>query len=495
MKCAIYIRVSTNKDEQKTSLINQKDLFNRLLKKNNWDLFDYYIDIESGTTAKRENLQRMIKDAEERKFDIILVKELSRLARNGSLAYKIRDLAQTNNIQIIALDNSIDTLNNHTQNFGLFAWLYERESENTSSRLKAAFKSRANKGLFKGTIPPYGYKCENGCLIIRDDNTPNIVRRIFNEYLSGSGFDAIAKGLFKDKIPTPSMISQKSIKNNVWHGSSVRIILENPNYTGDLVQNKSNSVSAISKKRIKNNPNDYIIVENTHQPIISKEVFNAVQSLINNRRKIRPQQNSHLFSNLLFCADCGHGFHFKENRRGYVCGFYNKLGNAACSSHIVREETLKKIILSEFKVISSQLNKETYLKKIQQNLLKLKTNIKKDLNKYDLEISKLESKKNSALDKLIEDLIDKATYDHYISTLNSELYNLNIKKELAEKQLSEQISFNYINDLNNIINNVIKLDKIDKTILNLLIDKIVIEADGTPVIHYKFKEIPSLFKS
>ncbi|EHK2427630.1 recombinase family protein [Clostridium perfringens] len=462
MKCAIYIRVSTNKDEQKTSLINQKDLFNRLLKKNNWDLFDYYIDIESGTTAKRENLQRMIKDAEERKFDIILVKELSRLARNGSLAYKIRDLAQINNIQIIALDNSIDTLNNHTQNFGLFAWLYERESENTSSRLKAAFKSRANKGLFKGTIPPYGYKCENGCLIIRDDNTPNIVRRIFNEYLSGS---------------------------------SVRIILENPNYTGDLVQNKSNSVSAISKKRIKNNPNDYIIVENTHQPIISKEVFNAVQSLINNRRKIRPQQNSHLFSNLLFCADCGHGFHFKKNRRGYVCGFYNKLGNAACSSHIVREETLKKILLSEFKVISSQLNKETYLKKIQQNLLKLKTNIKKDLNKYDLEISKLESKKNSALDKLIEDLIDKATYDHYISTLNSELYNLNIKKELAEKQLSEQISFNYINDLNNIINNVIKLDKIDKTILNLLIDKIVIEADGTPVIHYKFKEIPSLFKS
>lgn len=462
MKCAIYIRVSTNKDEQKTSLINQKDLFNRLLKKNNWDLFDYYIDIESGTTAKRENLQRMIKDAEERKFDIILVKELSRLARNGSLAYKIRDLAQINNIQIIALDNSIDTLNNHTQNFGLFAWLYERESENTSSRLKAAFKSRANKGLFKGTIPPYGYKCENGCLIIRDDNTPNIVRRIFNEYLSGS---------------------------------SVRIILENPNYTGDLVQNKSNSVSAISKKRIKNNPNDYIIVENTHQPIISKEVFNAVQSLINNRRKIRPQQNSHLFSNLLFCADCGHGFHFKKNRRGYVCGFYNKLGNAACSSHIVREETLKKILLSEFKVISSQLNKETYLKKIQQNLLKLKTNIKKDLNKYDLEISKLESKKNSALDKLIEDLIDKATYDHYISTLNSELYNLNIKKELAEKQLSEQISFNYINDLNNIINNVINLDKIDKTILNLLIDKIVIEADGTPVIHYKFKEIPSLFKS
>lgn len=495
MKCAIYIRVSTNKEEQKTSLHNQKDLFNRLLKKNDWDLFDYYIDIESGTTAKRKNLQRLIKDAEAHKFDIILVKELSRLARNGSLAYKIRDLAQINNIQILALDNSIDTLNNHTQNFGLFAWLYERESENTSSRLKAAFKSRANKGLFKGTIPPYGYKCENGCLIIKDDNTPNIVRRIFNEYLSGSGFDAIAKGLFEDNIPTPSMVSQKNIKNNVWHGSSVRIILENPNYTGDLVQNKSNSLSAVSKKRLKNNPEDYIIVKNTHQAIISHKKFDAVQSLINNRRKKRPQQNSHLFSNLLFCADCGHGFHFKKNRRGYVCGFYNKLGKIACSSHIVREDELKNLILSDFKVISSKLNTDSYLKKAQKNLSKLKSNAKKDLNKYSCEISKIKTKKNLALDKLIENLIDKETYDEYIYILNSELYNLKNQKKLTEKKLSEQISFNYLNDLTNIINNVIKLDKLDRTILNLLINKIVIEEDGTPIIHYKFKEIPSLYRA
>ena len=141
-----------------------------------------------------------------------------------------------------------------------------------------------------------------------------------------------------------------------------------------------------------------------------------------------------------------------------------------------------------------QFRKENYLKKAQKNLLKLKATLKKDLNRYDLEISKLERKKNSALDKLIEDLIDKETYNQYISTLNSELYNLRTKKELAEKQLSEQISFNYIDDLTKIINNVIKLDKIDKTILNLLIDKIVIEEDGTPIIHYKFKEIPSLFK-
>ncbi|MGU8269173.1 hypothetical protein ACV3TW_14135, partial [Clostridium perfringens] len=118
-----------------------------------------------------------------------------------------------------------------------------------------------------------------------------------------------------------------------------------------------------------------------------------------------------------------------------------------------------------------QFRKENYLKKAQKNLLKLKATLKKDLNRYDLEISKLERKKNSALDKLIEDLIDKETYNQYISTLNSELYNLRTKKELAEKQLSEQISFNYIDDLTKIINNVIKLDKIDKTILNLLIDK------------------------
>ena len=110
MKCAIYIRVSTQKIEQQASLKNQRELFINFIQERNWELYDFYVDIESGTTSNRENLNRLIKDMEQRKFSIILAKELSRLARNGELSYRIKNLAENNKIDIVTLDNAINTL-------------------------------------------------------------------------------------------------------------------------------------------------------------------------------------------------------------------------------------------------------------------------------------------------------------------------------------------------------------------------------------------------
>ena len=119
MKCAIYIRVSTQKIEQQASLKNQRELFINFIQERNWELYDFYVDIESGTTSNRENLNRLIKDMEQRKFSIILAKELSRLARNGELSYRIKNLAENNKIDIVTLDNAINTLEGNRSMFGL----------------------------------------------------------------------------------------------------------------------------------------------------------------------------------------------------------------------------------------------------------------------------------------------------------------------------------------------------------------------------------------
>ncbi len=198
MKSAIYIRVSTNKEEQKQSLENQKELFMNLLSEKGWDLFDIYLDIESGIKSKkRPALKRMIEDARLKKFDIILAKELSRLARNGQLSYEIKNLAEIQGIHILTMDGAIDTLSGNTQMFGLYAWMYEQESQRTSERVKTALQIRAKIGKFKGSIPPYGYYVENGILKVRVDSAPDVVRRIFNSYLSGKGFDRIARELLE----------------------------------------------------------------------------------------------------------------------------------------------------------------------------------------------------------------------------------------------------------------------------------------------------------
>jgi len=133
MKCAIYIRVSTDKDEQKTSLENQQRFFFNLMSEKGWELYQFYVDVESGTSSrKRTNLLKLIEDAKAKKFDVILSKELSRLARNGKLSYEIKEIAEKHQIHIITFDNAINSLENNSQMFGLYAWVYEQESQRTS---------------------------------------------------------------------------------------------------------------------------------------------------------------------------------------------------------------------------------------------------------------------------------------------------------------------------------------------------------------------------
>lgn len=124
-KVAIYIRVSTNKEEQKLSLQNQQELFVNYISSKGWSVYKFYVDVDSGTKGKRPELQRLINDAENKKFDIIISKELSRLARNSELSYRIKNIAENNNIHIITLDGAINTLDGNRGMFGMYAWLYE----------------------------------------------------------------------------------------------------------------------------------------------------------------------------------------------------------------------------------------------------------------------------------------------------------------------------------------------------------------------------------
>ncbi|KEQ21579.1 recombinase family protein [Paenibacillus tyrfis] len=143
MRCAIYVRVSTDKEEQKTSLENQRNLFVKYVSEKGWTIHEIYVEVESGTTSKRPELQRLIADAKAKKFDIIMSKELSRLARNGRLSYEIKDMAEQHNVHINTLDNAINTLEGNVHMFGLYAWMYEGESQRTSDRVKATFKLKA----------------------------------------------------------------------------------------------------------------------------------------------------------------------------------------------------------------------------------------------------------------------------------------------------------------------------------------------------------------
>lgn len=488
MKCAIYIRVSTDKDEQKDSLENQKMFFLNYIAEKNYSLYKIYTDIASGTSIKnRVAFLELIEDVKKHNIDLILTKEISRLGRSVVDTGNFYELCKDNNVNLIAFNNGINTLTNETQYISLYSALAQIESENTSSRIKLALEIIAKSGKFKGSIAPYGYFIENKNLKIKNDYTPDIVKRIFKEYCEGKGVDTIARHLTRDNIPTPAQVANKSNAGTFWTGRTVQLILQNRNYTGDLTQCKSYVTSIRTKKRKKREPKDFIIVENTHEAIISKKDFEFVQELLErrSRRGNNNRKSNHLFSNLLFCADCGKGMHFKKNRKGYVCGNFDKNGKyGGCTSHIIREDDLENIILNDMRIILKDM-KKNYNDKIISKLKDKKLHLGNTINKYTEEINSLNKTKKNALIKLCNDVITDNEYKDLVNDIDIKISDLNSKIIKSNKVLDKLNALTH-DDFTEITHELSTIEKLNKDVLNRLVKKIEVNEKGDVKIFYRF---------
>lgn len=486
MRCAIYIRVSTEHEDQKNSIENQHLAAQQYALEHDWEVVEVYIDVQTGTTAKRKNLQRLIHDMGRNKFDIILTKELSRLARNGALSYQIRDNALAYNIKLVTLDRSINMLENSSEMFGLYTWIHENEAQKTSERTKIALKSLAKAGHFMGSIAPYGYYVKDKQLFIKDDDTPHIVRRIFQDYLSGLGADKIARNLNSENIPTPSQVAQKRNASMWWYGSTIKTILQNRHYIGDLVQGKETTVSVTCKKRKKIEEENFIIVPNTHHAIISKEVFDAVQIMIKNRKKNKPAPQVHLFSNLLFCKDCGKGMHYRANRVGYICGTYSKKGKDYCTSHTIKESALSDAILDDI----NQILKYSTMNCSTSDLKKYITKEVKTLTKYnhslEKQLKRIQSENSFAYKKFIEGKITQDQYDSYINLDSQSTHSLQTKLYSNNLLITELCKPTTLEHLHQLIHHK-HISVLTPAILNLFIEKIEIQDSQHIDVYYKFK--------
>ena len=493
MRCAVYVRVSTNKDIQKESLINQKEMAIQYIKNMGWSLYEVYTDIASGTREKRPQLQKMLKDAEDGKFDIMLTKELSRFARNGALSYQIRDMSMTHGIHMVTMDGTINTLEKRSELFGVMTFVYEGESSNMGSRVRAAFDIKARRGEFLGSNPPLGYKVVNKQLFIRNDETPGIIRRIFHEYMEGKGHDAIARNLYEEDIPTPAMYANKKNAGMVWHGSTIRKILTNPHYMGDLVQNRSTTVSMSSDKRRFMSNDELIIVENTHEPIISRNDFQIVKRLLEERKAIRPQSNKRLFSNMLFCADCGRGMHYKQNSKGYVCGNFNKHGSKRCSNHRVRDADLIEVIQGDFREMASGLQVDSLTKQLEKQLLLDDDKRRKKLPSLEGELNKIKVLKRNALELLSDQIMSKKDYSEAIEYYD-EKYRT-IEREIASVNQHTQHEFDVqvLEQLKLVLLKKLHFDVLDSELIHRFVEKIEIKADGSPRIHYRFSDATAFY--
>ena len=253
-------------------------MLQRYIKENEYILIDEYVDDGiSGTTFERPEFKRMISDIEEKRINMVITKDLSRLGRDYiKTGYYIENYFPENDIRYVSIldgiDTYFDTTNNDVTPFK--AIINDMYAKDISKKIKGVLKEKELKGEYLGSYAPYGYQksqTQKNKLEI-DTNVSYIVQQIFELYSEGNGFQKIANILDQENIKTPSQYMNMSHQRETWSPKSIRAILINEAYIGNTVQNKCVSISYKIKKKRKKTPEEYIRVENTHDAIISKEL-------------------------------------------------------------------------------------------------------------------------------------------------------------------------------------------------------------------------------
>ena len=360
---------------ESVSIENQKNMLQKYVKEQGWNEVEVYCDDGySGTNFDRPAVKRMIEDAKSGRINIIIVKDLSRFGRNYIEIGQYTDyLFPSIGCRFIALGNGVDTVSQSSNNdmmgfLNLFNEFYARD---TSKKVRAVIKACAENGKFMGTYAPIGYKkdpADKHRLIIEDETAP-LVRRIFDMRCGGMGFDTIAKQLNAEDIMSPNdLFYQKKGKSNPnrvnhrWCATTVKQIIRNEAYIGNIVNGKCGTVSYKNKRIIEKAPEDWIRVEGVHEPLISREAWDTCASLDEQRYQKRtvPAEKASVLTSMVYCADCGFKMNAARNKQkrksGIVrhysyfgCGNYRRSGKTACTPHTIPEKTLVALVISDIK--------------------------------------------------------------------------------------------------------------------------------------------------
>ena len=378
LQTACYIRLSREDGDKSESLsiANQRlQLTQFVTNSNDLTLYDYYIDDGyTGTNFERPNFMRMIEDIENQKIQCIVVKDLSRLGRDmpRTTSY-IKEYFPSKKVRFISINDSVDkkyydvdTSEDMMIDFkNMFNGFYPRD---IASKVRSTFRSKQGNGQFIGAFACYGYKksSEDHNQLIIDEEAANVVRRIFQMYLSGMGQLTIVKQLNSEGIPCPTEYkkqcglkyhnSNRLNTTSYWTYATIHKILQNEMYIGNMVQNKS--FRQVCKTKAISLPKEqWIIVENTHEAIIDKDTWDKVQSLLaRGTRQLNLQNNIHIFAGFLRCGDCDRAMVKIKRSNGifFNCGSYNRYGNKFCSMHHISELELEQIVLNDLIYDGSQ---------------------------------------------------------------------------------------------------------------------------------------------
>ena len=369
----IYLRLS-REDEDNTavsqSIVNQKDFLTNYAAENGFNIVGYYIDDGySGTNFDRPGFKRLIEDIEKGLVNTVITKDLSRLGRDYIMTgHYIEKYFPSKNVRYIAVNDGIDTYVETSNDITPFkAVINDIYAKDISKKVRTAITTNKLKGNFIGSAAPYGYKKDgsNKHKLIIDEETACIVRRIFKMFIKNPSVAGAAKQLTRERVPTPSAVknlkaTQNSLYKGIWNEATVKRILTNPTYIGNLTQNRSKKVNYKVDKKYNLPKENWIIIPDTHEAVISEEDFSTVQTLMSKKNYIKPEKKAHLLAGLIVCSDCKKQMTFQTEARDpsrvYLrCSTQKKYGKlCSCAPKSIREDYLENQIIEKIKEIAKK---------------------------------------------------------------------------------------------------------------------------------------------
>ena len=462
----IYVRLSQEdmRAGESLSIENQKLILTKYVREQGWNLIDTYVDDGySGTDFERPSVQRLLSDAQTGKINLIICKDLSRFGRNYIEVGRYVDyIFPSYNIRFIALNDNVDTASKDTSALDMMPIVNlfnEWHAASTSKKIKAVIEANAKAGKYRATCAPFGYDKgdDPDHLPVIDPNAAPIVRNIFEMRASGISPHHIADKLNEEHIPIPSdYYYQKIGKPNprrtrhMWSPEVVRQILHNYTYLGHLVQLRTTTVSYKNHKVIKNDEEDMIVVKNTHEPIVSQELWDRVREV--ERSVAQGKKTSTGFvanlSGLIYCQDCGNKVRFCWNntrhqrggprefyRHNFNCTSYIRFGRNYCKSHYIKMKDMEAVVLADIRRMASLIVEDE--EKAREQFLAHKAKHTEEQNSVDTRKLTDGKYRLQELDTLIQTIYE----DKALGKVSEDVsLKLMAKYEAEQRELSAEVT-------------------------------------------------------
>jgi DNA invertase Pin-like site-specific DNA recombinase len=512
---AVYCRLSKDDDIRggdSSSIKSQKGIAEQFIKNNGWKVYDCYIDDGySGVDFKRPAFERMIGDIEAGKVNLVVTKDLSRLGRNYLLTGQYTEIYfPSKGVRYIALNDNVDTLNSENNIAPFLNILNEMYAKDIAKKVRTAVLAKKLRGEYASSYAPYGYQKDpqDKHKLIVEETGATVVRRIFEMTKADMGSRKICKALNEEGVLTPINHRNKLLygiepKPAIWQTGTVGCILRNQIYAGDMVQGTYEN-SKFSHKTPRRRPKEeWIIVPDTHEPIVDRETWEYVQKAVSARKHPVKDKTIQLFAGFLKCGGCGLtlGYQKRYGIEYYTCSTYRRNGSKYCSAHYVRRDVLEQIVLGEIRKYAKLAKDKTDEMTKRLQALAGEKDVKQ-IKALAAEAERLKTR-DTELDGIMKQLYEDRVagklsderLDKFLTDYEKEQSETRARIGDAEKTMQE-IEANRMDAASwtKLIRGYTRVRKLDRTILSELIDKIVIgesiganrEKQVSITIYYRF---------